>query len=71
MALFGWLVCLLVLLFVLFLWVIAAITSFGPYNIGGVKNTFTSKVNVVIAGGALWLMFTWLFAAAPFTFSLR
>lgn len=70
MAIFGWIVLLLLTLYASLVFLLICTQTLGSYNIGGVPTTLKGKVLTLIAGAALvWWWFK-VFEWAPFIVGL-
>ena len=70
LALFGWLVLVLIGLQAAIAWFLLGLIHMGQYNIGGAPNSTSTKLTVGVIGLLIALYFYWLYTICPFTVTL-
>ena len=71
MALFGWMVCMVTMLWVTAASALVSFNMLGKYNIGGVPNTLKDKVIAIIFDVAVALAWYGVYLSAPFTLTAK
>lgn len=71
MAIFGWVVCLLILVCVSIATLFGAFNTLGMYNIGGVPNTVKDKLLTLMIIAIIVFLYVVLFQNAPFSMTLK
>lgn len=67
MAILGWMVCVVVMLYVSAAYVLVFLNGMGKYNIGGVPNKAMNKVGIVIGGFVIGFLWMQVYLSAPFS----
>ena len=71
MAIFGWIVCCILLAFFSFAASVLALNNLGRFNIGGVPNSLGTKIGTLCFIAVLGTLWYFLVINVPFTVSIN